>query len=63
MQKCNTFFREMTLMNDKKIRTLVLSALFAALCTVMTLVIQIPSPMNGYVNLGDRKSTRLNSSH
>lgn len=40
-------------MNDKKIRTLVLSALFAALCTVMTLVIQIPSPMNGYVNLGD----------
>ena len=40
-------------MNDKKIRTLVLSALFAALCTVMTLVIQIPSPMSGYVNLGD----------
>ena len=27
--------------------------LFAALCTVMTLVIQIPSPMQGYVNLGD----------
>ena len=32
---------------------LVLSALFASLCTVMTLVIQIPSPMQGYLNLGD----------
>lgn len=40
-------------MNDKKIRRLVLGALFAALCCVMTMVIQIPSPMNGYLNLGD----------
>lgn len=34
-------------------KKLVLAALFAALCTVMTLVIQVPSPMQGYVNLGD----------
>ena len=40
-------------MSDLKLRRLVLAALFAALCTVMTLVIQIPSPMQGYVNLGD----------
>lgn len=40
-------------MNDKKVRRLVLAALFAALCTVMTLVIQIPSAMQGYLNLGD----------
>ncbi len=40
-------------MSDTRIRNLVLSAFFAALCTVMTLVIQIPSPMQGYVNLGD----------
>lgn len=41
------------MMKDKKVRQLVLAALFAALCCVMTMVIQIPSPMNGYVNLGD----------
>lgn len=40
-------------MRDTKIRKMVLAALFAALCTVTTLVIQIPSPMQGYVNLGD----------
>ncbi len=40
-------------MNDAKFRRLVLAALFAALCTVMTMVIQVPSPMQGYVNLGD----------
>ncbi len=40
-------------MSDSKIRKLVLAALFAALCTVMTMVIQVPSPMQGYVNLGD----------
>lgn len=37
----------------KNLRKLVLAALLAALCTVMTMVIQIPSPMQGYVNLGD----------
>ena len=40
-------------MTDTKTRKLVLAALFAALCCVLTMVIQIPSPMNGYVNLGD----------
>ena len=40
-------------MTDSKIRKLVLSALMAALCTVMTMVIQVSSPMQGYVNLGD----------
>ena len=40
-------------MTDRSTRRIVLGALFAALCTVMTLVIQVPSPMQGYVNLGD----------
>ena len=40
-------------MTDSKIKKMVLAALFAALCTVMTMVIQVPSPMQGYVNLGD----------
>ena len=40
-------------MNGKKTKLLVLAALFTALTTVATMVIQIPSPMNGYVNLGD----------
>ncbi len=36
--------------NTKKI---VLAALMAALTCVATMVIKIPSPLNGYVNLGD----------
>lgn len=40
-------------MNDKKIRKLVISALMAALVCVATMVIRIPTPTNGYVNLGD----------
>lgn len=40
-------------MTDKKIRKLVMAALFAALTTIMTMVIRVPSPMGGYVNLGD----------
>lgn len=40
-------------MSDKKIRTMVTAAVLAALSCVATMVIQIPSPMNGYVNLGD----------
>ena len=40
-------------MDDKKLRKLVLSALLAAPCCVATMVVQIPSPMQGYVNLGD----------
>lgn len=38
---------------QKSIRKLVLTALFMALSCVATMVIQIPSPMQGYVNLGD----------
>ena len=40
-------------MRDMKIRKMVLAALMAALTYVATMVVQIPSPMNGYVNLGD----------
>lgn len=38
---------------NKKLLKLIFAALFAALICVSTMVIQIPSPMNGYVNLGD----------
>ena len=44
-------------MTDQKLRKLVLAALFAALTTVMTMVIRIPSPMSGYVNLGTARSS------
>ena len=40
-------------MNTQKLRRLVLSALMAALVYVATVVVQVPSPANGYVNLGD----------
>lgn len=40
-------------MSDKKIRALVISAMMAALTFVATMVIRIPTPTNGYVNLGD----------
>lgn len=40
-------------MKDSKVKKLVAAALLAALATVMTMVIQVPSPMQGYVNLGD----------
>lgn len=36
-----------------KLLKLVFAAMFAALICVATMVIQIPSPMNGYVNFGD----------
>ncbi len=36
-----------------KTKKLVLCSLFMAIICVATLVIQVPSPMNGYVNLGD----------
>lgn len=36
-----------------KTKTLVLSALIAALTCVATLVIHIPSPLGGYINMGD----------
>ena len=40
-------------MRDMKIRKMVLAALMAALTYVATMVVQIPSPMQGFVNLGD----------
>ena len=40
-------------MKTLRIRKLVFTALMAALTYVATMVIQIPSPMQGYVNLGD----------
>ena len=40
-------------MSDKKVRKLVISAMMAALTYIATMVVQVPSPMNGYVNLGD----------
>ena len=40
-------------MENQKVRKLVLSALMAALVYVATSIIQIPSLVNGYVNLGD----------
>ena len=40
-------------MDSKQVRKLVLTALCTALTTVATIVIQIPSPMSGYVNPGD----------
>ncbi len=40
-------------MKDKKVRKLVFSAMLAALVTAATMVVKIPSPTNGYVNLGD----------
>ena len=36
-----------------KIRKMVLAALFAALCCVSTAVIQVPTPTNGYIHIGD----------
>ena len=45
--------QEVSFMAATQIRHIVLAALFTALTTAATLVIQIPSPGNGYVNLGD----------
>lgn len=36
-----------------KIKKIILAALLAALVAVATMVIKIPSPMKGYLNLGD----------
>ena len=38
---------------NSKLHKMVLTALFTALVCVATIIIQIPSPMQGYVNLGD----------
>ncbi len=36
-----------------KTRKIVFSALFAALCCVLTMIIRVPSPIGGFMNLGD----------
>ncbi len=40
-------------MQNKNLRKLVMAALMAALVFVATMVIKIPTPTNGYLNLGD----------
>lgn len=40
-------------MRSDKIRALVYSALFAAMCCVTTLVPHIPTPLGGYIHAGD----------
>lgn len=40
-------------MKKEKWEKLVFTSMFTALTCIATLVIQIPSPMNGYLNLGD----------
>lgn len=40
-------------MNRKKIKIMTLAALLAAFTCVATMLIQIPTPTKGYVNLGD----------
>ena len=40
-------------MQNKRLRKLVMAALMAALVFVATMVIKIPTPTNGYLNLGD----------
>ena len=40
-------------MEKTKTKQIVVSAMFAALCCVATMIIKIPSPLKGYINLGD----------
>lgn len=40
-------------MDNKKIKKMVLCAMFTALTCIATMVIQIRTPLGGYVNLGD----------
>lgn len=40
-------------MKNTVIRRLVMTALFAALTCVVTALLQVPSPIHGYLNLGD----------
>ncbi len=36
-----------------KTQKIVMTSLFAALCCITTMIIKIPSPLKGYLNLGD----------
>ena len=38
---------------NKKIKRLVIASLLAALVCIVTMLIKIPSPLKGYINLGD----------
>ena len=38
---------------DMKTKKLVIAALMAALACVVTMIVKVPSPLKGYVNLGD----------
>lgn len=40
-------------MNKKNLRKLTMTSVFAALTCVLTMLIRIPTPTKGYVNLGD----------
>ena len=40
-------------MKNQKLKLTIISALFAALVCVATMVVKIPTPLNGYINLGD----------
>lgn len=40
-------------MKNQKLKMTIISALFAALICVATMVVKIPTPLNGYINLGD----------
>lgn len=45
--------KEQIIMHNKKIRKLTLTSVLAALTCVATMLIRIPTPTKGYVNLGD----------
>ena len=40
-------------MKREKLKLTMISAMFAALICVATMVVKIPTPLNGYINLGD----------
>ena len=40
-------------MENNKTKKIVIASLLAALCCVATMIIKIPSPLKGYLNLGD----------
>jgi len=45
--------RKNKMKNQSPIKKIVLTALFAALTCIATMIIRIPTPTNGYLNLGD----------
>lgn len=51
---CEQFVRPLKNMNKKNsTQRIVIAALLAALTCVATIIIKIPSPLNGYLNFGD----------